>query len=93
MIPLQFMKIIAENCQRFSRGFLEFAKRLSLNNDILIKLQIYVSLVTGIIITIIGVIFYSISSMLPPCANTIARIVGIILAIVGIILIILAAAR
>jgi hypothetical protein len=51
-----------------------------------------VSLVTGIIITIIGVIFYSISRMLPPCANTISRIVGIILAIVGIILIILAAA-
>jgi hypothetical protein len=51
-----------------------------------------VSLVTGIIITIIGVIFYSISRMLPPCVNTIARIVGIILAIVGIILIILAAA-
>ena len=51
------------------------------------------SWVSGIIITIIGVIFYSISSMLPPCANTIAKIVGFILAIVGIVLIILAAAR
>jgi hypothetical protein len=48
-----------------------------------------VSLVTGIIITIIGVILYSISSMLPPGANTIARITGIILAIIGIVLIIL----
>ena len=33
-------EIIQEYCQRFGRGFLEFAKRLSLNNDILIKSQI-----------------------------------------------------
>ena len=50
------------------------------------------SWVSGIIITIIGIIFYSNSNLLPPCANIIAKIVGIILAIVGIILIILAAA-
>ena len=51
------------------------------------------SLFTGIAITIIGVIFYLISSMLPPCGNIIAKIVGIILAGTGIILIMLAAAR
>jgi multisubunit Na+/H+ antiporter MnhG subunit len=49
------------------------------------------SFVTGIIITIIGVILYAVSSMLPPGATTIARIGGIILAIIGIIIIILAA--
>ena len=38
--PLQFIKSLQKYCQRFSRAFLEFAKRLSLNNDILIKLQI-----------------------------------------------------
>ncbi|MDF0679819.1 MAG: hypothetical protein P0116_02515 [Candidatus Nitrosocosmicus sp.] len=38
---------------------------------------------TGTIITINGVIFYLISSLLPPCANIIARIIGSILAIIG----------
>ncbi len=49
------------------------------------------SLVSGIILTVIGVILYAISSMIPPGASTIARIGGIILAIIGIVVIILAA--
>ena len=51
------------------------------------------SLVTGVIITIIGVLFYLISRKLPTCANIIARMVGIILAVIGIILIVFGAVK
>ena len=46
------------------------------------------TLVPGIVLTVIGVILYAVAGMLPPVATKFARIGGIILAVIGIILII-----
>ena len=79
--------------QCFGKALLEFTERLSLNNDILIKLQILREFGYWNYNYHNWLILYAISSMLPPGATTIARIAGIILAIIGIILVILAVVR
>lgn len=48
------------------------------------------SLISGIIVLIIGIILFAISRALPPIASTVAYWLGIGLAIIGIILIVLA---
>jgi hypothetical protein len=48
------------------------------------------SLITGIIVLIIGIILFAVSRALPPVAATIAYWLGILLAVIGVIIIVVA---